>query len=619
MRGGRGRGGSRRRGGASGSGCGGGGGRAAAGLALLVALRARGGASAEADRDPTAAAAAWCEIEAQCCGDPSSASSLANTVGLCCNQYPPAEAWACTIEALRSTYAFGEWKQLNWTAVEESGADWIQKAAAADDPGDRSSLMARALQAAIARIPDGHVWMTINGANGTTRGRPAPYFPDYGYAPGGFGFAMLPDKDGASVVVAVDEQSEAWARGVRVGQRVTTIDGVPAAESLASSAGWLESSTVGLATEQKRVTANHGYAARARPGDVRLWGFEGDGAPAEPVELTAYDDAGAMQLRAYQELLPAEQLPPGQVWLGKQDGDKPEIAWGTLPSGVGYLRVVALENPDVMGWTTTFLEALDALRDTDGLVMDIRGNGGGIIQWAAWATGLFLAPGEENHFEFVTFEEEYQRKRTEKVASIAAGVSSAEDSDLFEGFYNNFTQSLPAGGPDGFLVLTKMEVPYSDESNDPRLMGIFDIGQATTNDVYTKPMVMLVDRYTHSAGEGLALGCTLIPRCEVVGLEGTGGSLGFVGGAVKLTDNATLFYPIGQALDSSKTILVDSKPNKDGVLEGGVLPTSPIARSAENLAAHAQTHLQWAAGGQPSQDFELDQAEGVLLDLIARQ
>ena len=111
----------------------------------------------------------------------------------------------------------------------------------------------------------------------------------------------------------------------------------------------------------------------------------------------------------------------------------------------------------------------------------------------------------------------------------------------------------------------------------------------------------------------------MIPRCEVVGLEGTGGSLGFVGGAVKLTDNATLFYPIGQALDSSKTILVDSKPNKDGVLEGGVLPTSPIARSAENLAAHAQTHLQWAAGGQPSQDFELDQAEGVLLDLIARQ
>ena len=99
---------------------------------------------------------------------------------------------------------------------------------------------------------------------------------------------------------------------------------------------------------------------------------------------------------------------------------------------------------------------------------------------------------------------------------------------------------------------------------------------------YLKPYVVLTDRHTISSGEGIALGCTKNPRCETVGLEGTYGSFGMMGGNVQLSNKVSVGYPNGVSLDPDKKIQLDSKL-VDGKYVGGVHPTKPIPRTPESV------------------------------------
>ena len=68
--------------------------------------------------------------------------------------------------------------------------------------------------------------------------------------------------------------------------------------------------------------------------------------------------------------------------------------------------------------------------------------------------------------------------------------------------------------------------------------------------------------------------------------------------------------PIGQSLDQNQVIQLDSRPDEKGNFVGGVEPTTPIPRTAENLVALAASNL--GARDDKVADFEIDFAKKLL-------
>ena len=317
--------------------------------------------------------------------------------GFCCdkaNNRTTAEAWSCLIGVLETHYAFGEWKGLEWTTIEDRGKDFIAAAAAATSAQEKESMLAAALHAAIGEIPDGHVSLT------RAPGLPGVYKSN---ATGGFGFAFSHTGDGSAcqtyekgdactTVVAVDENSAAYKGGVRVGMSILNIDSLTADETLASFGygnrrPWLATQPHGVSTWRHRMTENCHEAGRATPGTVRAFRFvRGADKKTLDLQLTAYDDKTTG--------LKAANCPrffPNAVgnWQYQQ----------VLPkSGLGYLRVwseVDEKGTEQGSWITDVLSMTQALKDTKGMVIDIRSNMGGEDHYASYINGLFLTEAEK--------------------------------------------------------------------------------------------------------------------------------------------------------------------------------------------------------------------------------
>ena len=109
---------------------------------------------------------------------------------------------------------------------------------------------------------------------------------------------------------------------------------------------------------------------------------------------------------------------------------------------------------------------------------------------------------------------------------------------------------------------------------------------------FTAPVVVLVSTGTVSAGEGLAEAIQRLPHALVVGMFGSNGSYGMTGGRMEMPGGWRVTYPVGRAVDTAGTILLDA----DAFGHGGVVPDIRIPRSAENLlrvASGEDVELQW--------------------------
>ena len=381
----------------------------------------------------TAFAAEKCEIEAEgekdivnCCFN--STLSLTDP-----SQLTPTQAWDCFIDVLENEYAFTEWKQLDLTKIKASAAPFIAQATAAKTKEEKTKMLSGAIQEAISALPDYHVELAYE--------KGSPYYADD--AKGGFTFAMNHGIDGFGIVTAVegdpeglakglgrvfpnpDKQMQAYNKGVRVGMRVTMIDGVPVEKSLASFAEgtgqqpWLKAATAGTATWTHRVTMNHAFATRAKVGTVRNFTFvcktPAHCKPRTPFTrtLTAVDyqpvgnDVSPMSVK-YADCGSDQWKGPSPNPDGA-DGKPAAISKPIVNEGVmmgegkkdlGYIHVYGEEGNKVNGkpaeWAETFLPKLQKLaKDTKGLVLDIRGNVGGSDNLGAYLNGLFLTEAEK--------------------------------------------------------------------------------------------------------------------------------------------------------------------------------------------------------------------------------
>lgn len=171
------------------------------------------------------------------------------------------------------------------------------------------------------------------------------------------------------VVVTEIRADDVHDAGISIGDEVRTIDGVPVHTYAAREVA----PTVSASTPQDRELRTYGYDLLR--GDVDT-----------PVTLELVTAAGASR----------------SVSLGRihrLSSARPHVEWRVLDDGVGYLAIHTFNESDV---DSLVREGMDALAGADGLIIDIRKNGGGSSGWwvmrhlvdecktSAWSTRRYV-------------------------------------------------------------------------------------------------------------------------------------------------------------------------------------------------------------------------------------
>ena len=151
----------------------------------------------------------------------------------------------------------------------------------------------------------------------------------------------IEEREGNIIVRDVFEASPAQRAGIRIGDVLLAVDGIPVEE-------------LGLAGVVQHVRGPEGTTVTLRlahPGSE------------QPFEVTVV----RARVRAS------------------------TVRWAILPSQVGYVRLSSFAS----GASADLRRALDQLaaRDVQGVVLDLRGNPGGLVNEAVDVAGVFLPPG----------------------------------------------------------------------------------------------------------------------------------------------------------------------------------------------------------------------------------
>jgi C-terminal processing protease CtpA/Prc len=83
---------------------------------------------------------------------------------------------------------------------------------------------------------------------------------------------------------------------------------------------------------------------------------------------------------------------PGVDALGRNRPTSPTVVARAMPGGLGYIQIANLSDPNVVAEVR---KALLALKDTEGIVLDLRGNPGGLARSADEVADLLIGPGRK--------------------------------------------------------------------------------------------------------------------------------------------------------------------------------------------------------------------------------
>jgi carboxyl-terminal processing protease len=168
----------------------------------------------------------------------------------------------------------------------------------------------------------------------------------------GLGFTAA-DVEGKIAIAKVDWDSEAFRAGLKPGMIVQTVDGKPIAERIAEAAAAREASS---SERADRLLAYRDAFSAPVGSTVKIGLLRADGSAFE-AQVTA---------RIYQNL--------------------PKVESRTLPSGEAYIGFDEFNRFSAKA----FKRALRASRNAPGVIVDLRGNGGGELDPMVAIAGYFL-------------------------------------------------------------------------------------------------------------------------------------------------------------------------------------------------------------------------------------
>ncbi len=176
------------------------------------------------------------------------------------------------------------------------------------------------------------------------------------------------------------------------------------------------------------------------------------------------------EIRSARRTFDAQLVEQQYLGVSKETG-KGNIVYGRVGRGLGYIRLSTLSGGegfglDARGWIEDIDEAIDALRDAPGMIIDLRNNGGG-------------------------------------------RASNAK-----------FVGSRFANERRSFLVTRSRNGPAHDDFSAPRTWHV----ESATDDPYVAPVVVLTNRNTFSAAEWLTLALRQFDHVVHMGTQ-TGGGL----------------------------------------------------------------------------------------------
>jgi carboxyl-terminal processing protease len=269
------------------------------------------------------------------------------------------EAFSRAHQRLAATYAFTDWKHVDWPALLARSLPAVERAARA---GDAAAYRA-ALRAHVALIDDGHLNLPRNEAvapldDASLAERSGATF--------GLGLAGL--DDGRVIVARVPAERPAARAGVVVGSEILRWNGLPIGEAIAAVDLGRLVAAARVATDEHRRLERLRLLDRAAVGTTVEIELKGPGeAAVRRIRLVA-DRDGPEALAAL-----APRLDPHEPAIGVR-----------RIGGVGVIRLTALADlSDLGSWPEAIWAAYGAaLRDfratgARGLVLDIRGNHGG--------------------------------------------------------------------------------------------------------------------------------------------------------------------------------------------------------------------------------------------------
>jgi len=417
-------------------------------------------------------------------------------------------SWTEAFDALHAKisreYAFTGWKHIAWPALAAKYRPAIAKAQAAGDAQAYYLTLCRFIH----ELRDGHASTAAFDAG-------AQQVVDAAMqelAGGGFGLVATRLESGGVVASWLQPDGPAARAGVTAGARIVAWGGRPVEAALTRTSTALSPSQ---ATNGRRDRERLRFLVRAPVGTVKTLTFRNRGAGApRTVRLRALDDDFVTLDRTDERSILAHGWPEKLV------------VHEILPGNVGYVRLYletdlpAEQSGDHTPTLELFRSAMDDFIDAGvaGLIVDIRGNSGGVDQTSADILGSFFAPPAlyeySDVFNTVTGSFEIWRLDPLTAAPIAAG----------EGIWIEPVARRYAG-----------------------------------------PVVALVDNGCLSSGEGLAMGIKRLPNGRVAGFHGTNGSFGMAGDIVLMPLDIEVKWPFGRSLDARKVVQIDARNGRGGV------------------------------------------------------
>jgi carboxyl-terminal processing protease len=300
---------------------------------------------------------------------------------------------------------------------------------------------------------------------------------------------------GEIVVVSVEPGSGAARAGVTEGMVVRTIDGQPIADRVAEVRAEVGSSS----SERATALLTYGRLLMGEPDSILRLGL-------------VRTDGSRLEVALARRLV----------------SDAPRLDARVLPSGLGYIRFNRFI-PPVAG---EIKQVLERFRNAPGLIIDLRGNGGGDVAQTARIAGYFFA-----------------RKTT-----IARTVTRAGKSPAFFMGLAHVPNEFTAGPRDG-----------------------------TGGEIYGGPVALLVNEGTGSGAELFSAALQENSRATVVGRQTCGCVLGILHQR-KLKG--------GGELDVSEVGFTTAHRRR---LEGiGVIPNQPVPLTLADLRARRDAALEAA-------------------------